>query len=147
MIHTFLRRYFRPRMGTVEPEIQRAEQTRLATQKPASMDSWGYYQRGISYLSELTKEGNARARELCARAVELDPGYGQAYIGLAFVHYRDILWGFADPVEATRDKMFEAAERAVALDSMDAGAHWILGLAHHNAAQYDLSRRGRKAGA
>jgi adenylate cyclase len=123
--------------ATVAPELERAEQRNLKSAQPANLNSWECYQRGMSSLFELTSEGNRRAQELCSRAVELDPEYVSAYVGLAFSYYRDMLMGEAETPTHTKEKMFEAARKAVALDEADSSTHWVLGLACHVTGEYD----------
>ncbi|MGH6952856.1 MAG: adenylate/guanylate cyclase domain-containing protein, partial [Alphaproteobacteria bacterium] len=47
----------------VEPELAKAEQRRSRAKRPADMDAWDYYQRGMWFLNQFSREGNARARE------------------------------------------------------------------------------------
>jgi len=63
-----------------------------------------------------------------ARAVEIDPGYAQAWAGLAD-SYTVIGYSGLVPPEASMPKALEAAQRAVALDGLLAEAHNALAIA------------------
>lgn len=109
--------------GIVAPELSKAELRRSASKRPDSLDAWECYVRGISAINEGSREGNARAQESLTRAVELDPGYSKAYVGLSYLHNRDIRMGFAsDPEESARLSLI-AARKAVTLDDSDSDAH------------------------
>ncbi len=117
-------------VATMAPELDRAEQKRSITKKPKDLDAWDSYQRGMALLSEFTKEGNARAREMFEHAIQLDPTYGQAFSGLAQSHNRDLMLEFWDSREDSAAKCLEAARRGVALDDTDSFAHLLMAIAH-----------------
>ena len=125
--------------ATVEPELERAEQKYSGVKKPQNLDAWDYYQRGMSYLYEFTKEGNERAREMFQRALTCDPEYSQAFSGLAYTHHRDLAMEVADDREASIAKCFEAARRGVALDPVSSFARVVLAQAHIWPDQHDLA--------
>ena len=77
--------------ATVEPELGRFEQKRLAAKHPTSLDAWDYCQRGMYLLYKFTKEDIEEARDVFVRAIELDPIYSQTHMGLAYSHQLDIL--------------------------------------------------------
>lgn len=110
----------------VEPELGRVEQKRAAAKKPKSLDAWDYYQRGMSYLYEFTKDGNAKARNLFQRAIELEPDYGQPFTALAYSYQLEIFQEFTDCREDSINRLRDAARRAVDLDDADSMAHLML---------------------
>jgi TolB-like protein/Flp pilus assembly protein TadD len=63
-----------------------------------------------------------------AKSVALDPDYAPAHVSLANKLYLGALFGFLPPLE-TFGQVFDAASKAVALDTTNAGAHAILALA------------------
>jgi TolB-like protein/DNA-binding winged helix-turn-helix (wHTH) protein/thioredoxin-like negative regulator of GroEL len=63
-----------------------------------------------------------RAREYYERAIAIDAGFAPAWAGLAGVHWISIATGAISP-EAGRDKVREAAQRALQLDPGLAEAH------------------------
>jgi adenylate cyclase len=114
----------------VTPELEHAEYRRLLAQKPHNLDAWQFVQRGTAELDHYTREGNARAREMFARALELDPDYGRAFAGTALSYNRDLMLGYARSREEAADNALQNARKAVALDRSDSFAHSVLGMAH-----------------
>jgi adenylate cyclase len=126
-------------VAIVEPELERVEQKRSATKKPTDLDAWDNYQRGMALLYQFTKEGNRQARNMFARATKLDPSYCQPIIGLAYSHQLDILMEYTDSREDSIDKLFEAAQQALALDDKDSMSHMMLCFACRWARKYDMA--------
>jgi len=124
---------------TLVPELERAERKRGATKPTDNLTAWDFYLQGMGAIHEMTPEGNARARALFERAIELDPGYCQAWAGLALGYERDILLEVVEDRGPTLERAFEAARRAVALDDSSYLAHMILGTAHIWANEHDAA--------
>ena len=112
--------------ATVAPELERAERQRSIAKQPSDLHAWDFFLRGMSQLYEFSKEGNQRARELFERTVAIDPTYSRGHTGIAYSHYRDVMFVFADNDAHSIAKCLELAQRAVALDETDAFAHFVL---------------------
>lgn len=102
--------------ATVVPELEKVETKRSAAKQTRNLDAWDCYHRGLSFLHKSTKEGNVRAHEMFERALELDPAYGPAFSGLAYILNRDLVLDYAESFDDTVAKCLEAAEQAVELD-------------------------------
>jgi len=70
-------------------------------------------------------EAGTRAAPLFVRAIELDPGYSEAYRWLAHGQFMSWLF-FNGPVESARSQSLVNARKAVACDPGDAAAHAVL---------------------
>ena len=123
--------------ATVAPELERAERQRSIAKQPNDLHAWDFFLRGMSQLYEFSKEGNQRARELFERTVAIDPTYSRGHTGIAFSHYRDVMFVFSDDDRASISKCLEAAQRAVALDESDAFAHFVLSRGLHHAGRIE----------
>jgi adenylate cyclase len=126
--------------ATIAPELERFEHQRAVATRVRDLDAWDCVYRGMAHLYEFTPEGNARAREMFARAIELDPSYGEAYSGTAGSYHRDLQFGVAGDRQETVRKGLEAARRGVALDSADPNAHVMLGIMFHWVPDHDSAR-------
>jgi adenylate cyclase len=113
----------------VAPELERVEDNRSKVNQPQNLDAWHLVQRGMALLDEYNKESNLRAREMFGQALKLDPTYSRANSGLALAYARALMSGYEYSREAVTEKCMEAARQAVALDSSDAYAHNMLGMA------------------
>jgi adenylate cyclase len=102
----------------------------LVSKTTNDLNAWDCYLRGMSYLHQMTKEGNVSARRMFERAVELDSTYGEAFAALAHSHLRDILLECTESREDSLAEAFAAARRAVTLGEASAYAHSILSQAY-----------------
>ena len=102
--------------ATVVPEFEQTETKRSVRKPPNNLDAWDYYLRGLSFVHKSTKDGNARAHEMFEKALELEPDYGPALSGIAYVLNRDLLLDNVESFDKTANECLEAAKRAVDLD-------------------------------
>jgi adenylate cyclase len=114
-------------VGGIEPELSRAERERARIKQRDSVDAWSIYQRGMFHLYRYTKDDLAQARNLFEEAITLDPELGPAYSAIAETYYYEVVYGFVPPRDDIRERALESAQKAVALDREDAGAHCTLG--------------------
>ena len=110
----------------IHPAIGDAERQRMLRKMPGSLNAWEAYQRGMWHQSKGTAAGNEEARLLFKRAIELDPGFAPAFVGLSTGYHMDLLfYGIGDPLRAA--KLAEAEARvAVAIDPNYSEAHSAL---------------------
>jgi TolB-like protein/Flp pilus assembly protein TadD len=116
--------------AVIVPELERAEFKRSGTKRPSDLGAWDCYLRGMALLTQFTAQGNADARAMFEQAIALDPGYADAYTGLAVSHNRDLLLQCAADRESSLRSAMDAARHAVALDPSSSAAHSALGTAH-----------------
>src|SRR5262245_57128087 len=114
-------------VGGIEPELSRAERERARVKQRDNLDGWSTYQRGMLHLYRYTQYDLAQARNLFEEAIGIDPDLGPAYSGLAEAYYYEVVYGFAHPENDRHQRALESAQKAVALDRDDAGAHCTLG--------------------
>jgi tetratricopeptide (TPR) repeat protein len=95
--------------GEAIPETENAEAKKL-------------YQQGLYYWRKNTDEATLESGEYFKQAIEKDPNFALAYVGLA--EYYNIMAGFGNmrPNEAL-PKAEEAVSRALAIDEKLSGAH------------------------
>jgi len=83
-------------------------------------------------------DAGTRAAPLFERAIELDPGYSEAYRWLA--HGQFMSWLFYNgPVKWARDQSLTNARKAVACDPGDAAAHAILAVILNYLREWDAA--------
>lgn len=113
-------------IAAIEPELRRAESARVLRRAPTDLTAWECVQRGQWHLARMTREDNAQARELLARACALDPTYAAAFGSLALAQTFACIYGWL-PARDTLREALRGAERAVELDDLDPFAHRSLG--------------------
>ncbi len=117
-------------VASIEPELSAAEQRRAQHKHPENLDAWDCGLRALAEHYRFTRDGNAKAQELLAKAIELDPGSSYAFSLLSLCRYHDAIFGWARDRASTLDASFEAAREAVARDDGDWLAHAMLGLTY-----------------
>ncbi len=93
----------------------------------ANVQAYEYYLRGRLSFDRYNRRGVQQARQMFARAVEVDPDYALAHAGLADCGAYLYMHVFGQ--DGMRDAALAAARRAVALDPELAQARVSLGLA------------------
>jgi adenylate cyclase len=109
----------------IAPAIADAEQQRAMRKPPSNLDSWAAYQRGLWHSSKATAEDNALAQRFFQQAIDLDPTFSGAYVGLAIAQAQAADFqtrGRAETMSSTE----VLARQAVALDGADAEARSLL---------------------
>jgi TolB-like protein/class 3 adenylate cyclase len=108
--------------------VVEAERRAARRKRPEDLSAYELYLRGIDAMQRETKEGNQGAIRLLTEAAERDPTLARAWTALAAAHDYPVSFGaglHAAEAEAEAEAE-EAAERAVAIDPMDAEAHRAL---------------------
>ncbi len=124
-------------VGTIEPELAKAERERAKGKKNENLDSWDLYQRGMYFVQKRKKEDCDEARPLFEQAIESNPTFGAAFSGLALSHIFLVNYGWTDSPEDHREKALLAARRAVELDDEDALVRAVLGVVHNGRREVD----------
>ncbi|HKB69114.1 MAG TPA: FlgO family outer membrane protein [Pyrinomonadaceae bacterium] len=102
-----------------------------------------YYMQGRSYVHRRTREDLLMAGSYYQKAVEEDQNYALAYAGLAEVYGNLGARNYISPIEG-RNKLEEAARKALALDPNLADAHVMMGYARMAFAPYDFANGDRE---
>ncbi len=100
--------------------------TKGSTDNP---EAYQLYLKGKYYTNKLTKDGFRKGIDYFNQAIALDPNYGLAYSGLAYNYMNQDDW-FMPPSEAGPKAKY-AAEKALAIDDSDVGAHLSLAIEAH----------------
>jgi adenylate cyclase len=106
-------------VGSLEPRLQAAEVARVRGRPTDNLDAYDCVLKAISLLYRFTTDSYRETETLIARAIALDPNYGQAY---AYMAWRINFWvgeGRSPNPDADRALGLEAAKRAIVLDPED----------------------------
>ena len=122
----------------VRVAVTPAEATRLAADRPVNPEAYRLYLLGRYQWNKRTVEGFRQAIQFYQQAVEKDPGYAQAYAGLADAYSLQPSWGLASPSEVYPRARAEAL-RSLELDDSLAEPYASLGLIKH---EYDRDWKG-----
>ncbi len=103
-------------------------------------NTYAYYLQGREALHERRKETIVRSEALFKQALELDPDYAPAWVGLAESYMLQHINHKLMPLEEAEAKADEAIERALALDPDSAEAYAALGLTRMEAKRYEEAK-------
>jgi adenylate cyclase len=114
-------------MGCLEPQLYAAEHARLQRKAPQSLGAWECFIRAMILFSKHSDEGSRNALELLDRAIELDPGYAQAYGLKGFTMVWRAFQGWME-MGAALTQASAAAARAVTCDGQEPWAYLARGM-------------------
>jgi adenylate cyclase len=104
----------------IEPELGAIERERAQRKPPDNLDAWDSFQRGLWHaFDDVTPAALSKAKRWFKRACELDPNFAVAHAELAYTYVAEIIRGQTDDQEASLEKAYRAAEKAVNLDPRD----------------------------
>ncbi|HKX07930.1 MAG TPA: tetratricopeptide repeat protein [Stellaceae bacterium] len=109
-------------VSTIEPHLYVAENLRIESKPPESLDAWGCVIRALWHLARITQEDAARAIELLRRAVTLSPGYAKAHSLLAWAEISAVRHGISEMESAVPLAEYQS-QIALALDDTDPWTH------------------------
>jgi serine/threonine-protein kinase len=110
-------------------QLSAEDQQKLTKGSTDNPEAYQLYLKGKYYTNELSKAGFSKGIEYFNQAIALDPQYGLAYSGLAYNYINQDDW-FMPPNEAG-PKTREAAQKALAIDESDGGAHLSMAIVTH----------------
>ncbi len=128
-------------IGVLIGKIEGAEFKRATLKKPVDWQAYDLTLQGWRKLRRIELPAIHEARRLFESAIEKDPRFARAHIGLAMTHLREwacYSWNywFFPPDEA-----LDHARAALDLDENDHRAHCMLGLVEIYNKDYDMARR------
>ena len=119
------------------------QQKQMTSRDATNTEAYQFYLKGRYYWNKRTAEGIKKAIEQFQRAVDKDPNYALAYVGLADCYV--ILEQYAGaPASELYPKAKAYVQRALQLDSSLAEAHASLGLINDSLWLWDEAEREYK---
>jgi serine/threonine-protein kinase len=110
-------------------QLSAEDQQKLTKGSTDNPEAYQLYLKGKYYTNKLSKTGFSKGIEYFNQAIALDHQYGLAYSGLAYNYINQDDW-FMAPNEAG-PKTREAAQKALAIDESDGGAHLSMAIVTH----------------
>jgi len=123
--------------GTLVSRLTNLELAKVATKPPSSLEAYDLVLRGRDLAARVNRTANSQARALFKRAIELDPGYSPAYIGLGRVELNGVLQGWTADPQGALQRVETLGQKAIGIDPTSAGAHALLGNAYLVFGDYD----------
>ena len=114
--------------GALRVHLTQAEQKQFSKRPTNNLQAYDLYLRGRESLFQITREGVNAAISYFEDAIQIDPRYAFAYAGLAQAY--GIKLSFFGGEKELADRAIENANRALAIDPVQAQAKAALGLAY-----------------
>lgn len=125
--------------GEAAVTLSRAETARVFGKASPHLEAYDLYIRGRALVARETRDDNIEARELFRKAIEEDPDYALAYVGLARTHYREATRGWSQFMDRNIAETERLARRALQLDPNLAEGYEMLGWASLLRGKYEQS--------
>ena len=117
-------------VGTLQTEVERAEQLRSLLMSSANLDAWSAYHRGCWHMYKFRGDDMDRAEFYFRRSIEMEPTVPRPYAGLSFVCFERVFLDIDDKPEEGICRAFDLALQALSIDPHDPMAHWALSRAY-----------------
>jgi TolB-like protein/class 3 adenylate cyclase/Tfp pilus assembly protein PilF len=114
-------------VSTLAGRVELIERGRVLNNPAGRLQAYEYVQQGWAQWYKWNKESNELARELHQKALQLDPDYAEAYVGLTFVNINNMGFGSNDlSPEESLELAFKAARKAAQVDPFYYRSHLAL---------------------
>ena len=116
------------------------EKKRLSKDGTNDPEAYQLYLKGRYYWDKRTPESLAKAKDYFQRAIDKDPNYVLAHVGMAEYYYALPDYTYTS-IKETNPKLKAAADKALALDDSQAEAHAMLAGAYDNDWEWAAAER------
>ncbi len=116
-----------------------SEKKEIAKIPTADVRAYDFYLRGRQFFHQFRRKGFDFAREMFAKAIDIDPAYARAYAGIA--DCSAFLYFYWDSSAENLQRSDDASQRALELDPDLAEAHASRGLTASLRKNYDEAER------
>ena len=118
-------------VARIEPELARAELTRLRRHHPSNLDAWELYQSAHSQLSlkGWSAETFRESIHLLREAIALEPDFALAHAYLSLLLAISHMFHYAEETPSLEEQAVDAAETAMGIDSHDSAVLGYVGCA------------------
>ena len=123
--------------GALAVKLTRLEQARSAAKPPSNLEAYDLVLRGRALMARHTRSANVEARSLFQRAIDIDPSYAAAYVGLGNAYQLSIIRGWTDQPAEALNRIQNLATTAIGLDASDPSVHALLGQVWLLSRRYD----------
>jgi TolB-like protein/Tfp pilus assembly protein PilF/class 3 adenylate cyclase len=130
---------------TLQAKLTGSEERAISAKPTENLEAYQFYLLGRHYWNRRTADGLRRALDQFQQAVDKDPTYGLAYVGLADC-YLQLEEYASTPTSETLPKARAAALRALQIDDSLGEAHTSLGLINTYSRQFREAEKEYKRG-
>lgn len=126
-------------VNALHVRLVEGEQARVWHRSTENFAAWECLTVGLGHFRHFTQEENAQARRMFEKAVELDPDYAAAWTRLAWTHWTDVRFLWAESRDQALERAASLADKALALDNAQADVHALMGGIHLVEREFDAA--------
>ena len=126
-------------IGKLAVKIDAAERKRVMDKKTENLEAYDYWLRGMEYLRPSKCSGFRKSRQMFEKAIELDPDYASAYVGLGRAYNGEASGGCTEFITQALQQSENLALKALSIDESNADAYALLGFIYAYFERYDRS--------
>jgi TolB-like protein/class 3 adenylate cyclase/Tfp pilus assembly protein PilF len=113
-------------VSTLAGRVELIERGRVLNNPAERLQAYEYVQQGWAKWYKYSREANDQAQELHEKALQLDPEFAEAYVGLTFVNLNKGYWSDELTAEESLKLAFNTARKAVQVDPFYYRSHLAL---------------------
>jgi len=125
------------------PRLTGEERKKLSKRGTENPEAYEAYLRGRYFWNQFTPESFTKAISAFQRAVDLDPKYATAYVGIADFYSWACIYGMIPPAQSMQ-KVIEAANQALEIDNTLPEAYAAKGLYYSNSMEWERSEENHR---
>ncbi|MDX1486984.1 MAG: tetratricopeptide repeat protein [Acidiferrobacterales bacterium] len=123
---------------TLAVKVRTVERERTMRKETDNLEAYDYVLRGREYVARTTRSANLEARQMFQQAIERDPRYAAAYVGLGWTYRKAVGHGWTEFPNEALQRAHALAQKALELEE-SAPAYSLLGYIYLLRKQYDLA--------
>jgi adenylate cyclase len=127
--------------GEAMTTLGRIESDRVFGKAMPDLEAYDLFIRGRAHLARETRDDNIEARSLFRQAIDRDPRYALAYVGLGWTHYREATRGWSQFMSLNVSEAEKLAQEARRLDTDLSEAYELLGMVLLLTGKYEKSEQ------
>ena len=126
-------------VGAAAIKLTRFELDRALGKPTQSLAAYEYVLRGREVFSHATREGNHEAQDMFQHAIDLDPGYADAYAALGLSLIEAVSSGWTEFIADDLGRAETLAQKAPSIDPTCTTAHRLLAEVDMMKGRFDLA--------
>jgi TolB-like protein/class 3 adenylate cyclase/DNA-binding winged helix-turn-helix (wHTH) protein len=123
--------------GSLSIRLTNVELANAAPKVPGSMEAYDLVLRGRDLASRFSRTANSEARSMFEAAIDRDPNYPPAYVGLGRLDLTAVIYGWTDSPSEALERAEGLGRKVIAMDDTNVGAYVLLGLTYSQLGEYD----------
>jgi adenylate cyclase len=123
--------------ASLSVKLASLELASTATKAPSSLEAYDLVLRGRDLASRYSRKATSQARSMFEAAIDRDPNYLPAYVGLGRLDLMAVINGWTDSPSEALERAEGLGRKVIATDGTNVGGHVLLGRTYIQQGEYD----------